>query len=171
MYSIVPENVKKNADRYIVSKVGADFFEQYIFFNPERCKQIKPNYLVYYKLVMPQHDYVNEDIYFTVDFTGDVVNYYEIVGIPDCSEDPSLCDFKLTETEARKIAIEKELPLGVRQWDMSFRWSGELNRYIWHIISTVSESGSDQNYKASGVEMMISPADGSILKHREWNIY
>ena len=169
--SDVPNLIYAEADIYLSQKTGEKFFEEYIYRNYSKAKALEGKYEVHYALTDPDRPYVYGDIYFYLDTDGKILEEYEQYGIPQCKAIPETCEFNLDKDEALSIAKEAGLAEGIRPWDAAFRWSAELNMYIWHILSTTSERGKKKNYKASGEEIMISPYNGEVLKHRKWNIF
>jgi hypothetical protein len=170
IYDIPPKVVRK-ANTFIKSKTGESFFSNYVSLNMLKSKATKNGFFMHYNLRMLEKDFVDEDITFRVDSSGNLIKKYDISGIPNCIENPKECEFNLTKKEAIKIAKEYDLPDGIRDWEVSFRYSNELDRYVWHILATTSETKTDDTNKAQGEEIMIDPADGEVLKHREWNIF
>ena len=83
--SQIPLEVLKKADRFIIAKTGEDFFNKYITADFSQSKHIAPNYLMVYKLYMPEKPFVDGLIRFTTDSLGNVLTKYEVVGIPDCN--------------------------------------------------------------------------------------
>lgn len=120
---------------------------------------------------MLEKDFVNERITFRTDTNGTVLERYDIYGIPNCVVNPKECEFNITKKEAVDIAKENDLPEGIKDWEVSFRYSGKLERYVWHILATTSEMKTDDINKASGEEIIIDPFDGEVLEHRKWNIF
>jgi len=167
----VPNLIYSQADIYLSSKTGEKFFEEYFYRDYTKAKALDGKYEVHYTLTDPARPYVYGDVYFYLDLKGKVLENYEQYGIPQCKTMPETCEFNINKQEALTIAKDAGLIKGIRPWDAAFRWSPELNMYIWHILSTTSERGTKRNYKASGEEIMISPYNGEVLKHRKWNIY
>jgi hypothetical protein len=119
---------------------------------------------------MPDKPYVDAIIKFTVDSVGNVIKNRDIVGIPRCLNFPEECDFNIDEQTARQIAGNMGLKDGVKEWDAGFMWDFKFNRYVWRILSTLTELGSDENYKATGQEMLIDPNSGEVLALNDWRI-
>ena len=74
------------------------------------------------------------------------------------------------EEEERDIAEMEGLKKGIREWDVSFRWSDVDNRYIWHILSTHEELESGDRYKGKGEEIIIDPNNGAVIEKRDWEL-
>ena len=123
-----------------------------------------------YKFFMPDKPYVNALIKFTADSVGNVLINRDIVGIPRCKNFPEECDFNIDEQTARQIASDMELKEGIREWDAAFIWDFKLQRYVWKILSTLNESGDEENYKATGQEMVIDPNTGEVLALNDWKV-
>jgi len=166
----VPLDVLAKADSFIISNTGKDFFDNYItadFFN---TKHTPPYYEMAYKLFIPEKPYVKAIIKFTVDSVGNVLKNRDIVGIPKCRYFPEECNFKIDKETASLIASEKGLKEGVKEWDTGFLWDFKRERYVWKILSTISEFGGEDNYKATGQEMIIDPTNGEVLALNDWKI-
>ncbi len=166
----ISDTVKTNAENYIIGKTGKDFYNKNIFPDYINSKEVMGNYELHYVVIMPEKDYVQEEIFFTMDKDGKVLEKYEIAGIPNCKDNPEECDFNINEKQAIQIAADAGLEKGIKDWKVSFRWSTEYDRYIWHILCVKYETGLEDTYKASGEEIIINPADGSIINKRSWEI-
>lgn len=166
----VPNEIFLKTDLYLKEKVGEDFFENYIYPNYEGSKKKNDLYEVRYFFVMLEYDFVHEDILIITDNKGNVSYKYPSSGIPTCVSEPNGCKFNVDKNNALQIAEDFGLPAGVKEWAIEFRWGDEIDKYIWHIISTTKELGSEESYKVDGEELMIDPVTGKVLKHREWKI-
>lgn len=169
-YYNVPDKIITKADQFVISKTGQDFYNAYLHFNYEESRRIDNRYYLVYNMRDLDREYVDELIYFSADTNGVVLKDYEVVGIPDCNSDPDKCRFELTRDQAIDIAENEGITEGKAGREVSFRWSSEFNSYVWHILSTEQESGTEDTYKANGSEIILSPADGTILAKRTWNI-
>jgi len=166
----VPIEVLAKADSFIVASTSKDFFDKYITADFARTRHTPPYYEMAYKFFMPEKPYVHATIKFTVDSVGNVMKNRDIVGIPRCKNFPEECDFNIDESTARQIASDMELKEGIKEWDASFMWDFKLQRYVWRILSTLTELGSDENYKATGQEMIVDPVTGEVLALNDWRI-
>lgn len=166
----VPVEVLAKADSFIIASTGREFCNQYIKPDFARTKHTPPYYEMAYKFFMPEKPYVDAIIKFTVDSVGNVLKNRDIVGIPRCLNFPEECDFNIDEQTARQIATNMGLKEGVKEWDAGFMWDFKLNRYVWRILSTLTELGTEENYKATGQEMIIDPNNGEVLALNDWRI-
>lgn len=166
----VPVEVLTKADSFIVASTGKEFFDQYIKPDFARTKHTPPYFEMAYRFFMPEKSYVDAIIKFTVDSVGNVLKNRDIVGIPRCLNFPEECDFNIDEQAARQIASNMGLKDGVKEWDTGFMWDFKFNRYVWRILSTLTELGSEENYKATGQEMLIDPNTGDVLALNDWRI-
>ena len=166
----VPLEVLAKADSFITETTGREFFQKYITADFFRTKLTPPYYELAYKLFMPEKPFVNVTIRFTVDSLGNVMKDRDIIGIPRCENHPDECNFNIDEETARLIATEMKLKEGVREWDAVFLWDLKLQKYVWKILSTLTESGEEENYKASGQEIVIDPNTGEVLALNNWNL-
>jgi len=166
----VPIEVLTKADSFIIASTGKDFFEKYITPDFARTKSTPPYYEMAYKFFIPEKPYADAIIKFTVDSVGNVLKNRDIVGIPRCLNFPEECGFNIDEQTAKQIATNMGLKDGVKEWDSGFMWDFKFNRYVWRILSTLTELGSEENYKATGQEMIIDPNTGEILALNDWRI-
>ena len=166
----VPLEVLSKADSFITVSTGKEFFQEYITPDFYRTKYTSPYYEMAYKFFMPDKPYVNVTIKFTVDSLGNVLKNRDIVGIPRCLNFPEQCDFNIDEQSAKQIATIMGLKDGVKEWDTGFMWDFKLQRYVWRILSTLTELGSEENYKATGQEILIDPNSGEVLVLNDWRI-
>lgn len=166
----VPLEVLSKADSFIIASTSKEFFDNYITADFARTRHNPPYYELAYKFFMPDKPYVNALIKFTVDSVGNVLMNRDIVGIPRCKNFPEECNFNIDEQTARQIASNMELKEGIREWDAAFIWDSKLQRYVWKILSTLNESGDEENYKATGQEMVIDPNTGEVLALNDWRV-
>ncbi len=166
----VPDNVITAADEYIMTKTGDDIFRKYIKLDPVGCKKVKFGYEMHYKFVMPDLEFVDEEIVFYLNDKGEILSEYGIIGIPQCRRTPEKCTFSIDRNEASEIARINGLPKGVKEWILSFEWSAEYKSYVWKVMTTISESGSKERYKGNGELIYIDPYDGAILSKSVWKV-
>ena len=166
----VPLEVLIKADSFIVASTGKAFFDTYITADFAKSKHTPPYYEMAYKLFIPDKPYVNATIKFTVDSTGNIMKNRDIVGIPRCKDFPYECDFNIDEETARLIATKMGLKEGIREWDAGFIWDFKFKRYVWKILSTLTELGEGDHYKATGQEILIDPNTGEMLALNNWRI-
>lgn len=166
----VPLEVLTKADSFITASTGKEFFQQYITPDFYRTKHTPPYYEMAYKFFMLEKPYVNATIKFTVDSLGNVVKNRDIVGIPRCVNFPEECTFNIDEQTAKQIATDMGLKEGIREWEVGFLWDFKLQRYVWRILSTLTEYSSGDNYKATGQEMVIDPNTGEVLALNDWRV-
>ena len=165
----VPDSIFSKTDKFISSKVGAEFFGNYIHPDFLGSRKLNGKYEVRYNFRMIDYDFVDEEVLIVTDSLGNIPKGALIKGIPDCMKRWG-CNFKIDKNRAIEIGVANLLPEGIKEWSVEFRWSDVVNRYIWHVLSTTSEFGSKENYKADGFEIMIDPVNGEVLKKRAWTI-
>lgn len=166
----VPNDILRKANDFVISKTGKQFFDDYISPDFLLTKKTGGVYEMAYRFIMPQKSFVDEVIRFTVDSAGSLMKNNEITGIPDCVNNPSLCTFDVTEENARSIAKEYGLEVGVNEWKVGFLWDEKLNQYVWHVLSTLYESEGSNGYIGNGKELIIDPNTGLVLKENVWKI-
>ena len=163
----VPESIFSKTDGYIQSKTGNTFFAEFIHADYIGSMKKNGKYEVKYNFRMLAFDFVDEEITIITDSLGNIINES---GIPNCMLRDEGCRFSIDRERAIEIGHKNNLPDGVKKWAVEFRWSSDVDQYIWHIIVTKSEFGSNENYKAEGEELMIDPVNGEVIKHRAWSI-
>ena len=166
----VPIEVLAKADSFIIVSTSKEFFDNYITIDFYRTKHTPPYYEMAYKFFIPEKPYVDAVIKFTVDSIGNVIKNRDIVGIPRCKNFPEECDFNIDEQTARQIASDMELKEGIKEWEAGFLWDFKLKKYVWRILSTLTEFSSGDNYKATGQEMVIDPNTGEVLTLNDWRV-
>jgi len=168
--SEIPVNILKKANSFIISKTGDEFFKKYISVNFTRSKHITPNYLMVYRFYMPEKSFINEEIRFSVDSTGNILKRYEVVGIPECNANPNSCDFVVDEKIAKQIATQNGLAKGIKDWKVDFEWEATYKKYVWIVLSTERENKGEFGYRGAGEKIIIDPNDASVLNKDTWKI-
>jgi len=168
--SAIPVEILKSADNFIISYTGVDFFKENIKVDFHRSKFTAPYFEMVYWISMVEKPYVHNKILFSVDTLGGVVKEREIIGLPDCINNPSGCEFNINEEEAREIARECGLEQGIKEWMVGFLWNEKHKKYVWHILNTLTASEGSQGFRGSGKEIMIDPFNGFILELNEWSV-
>ena len=168
--SEIPQNILQKADRYIISKTGDTFFKQYITPDFSQSRHLNTNYLMVYRLYIPEKPFVDEIIRFTTDSLGKILTQYEVAGIPDCNSNPLNCDFIVDENAAKQIAIKNKLSEGIKDWKISFEWEPKYNKYVWQVINTLKESKGEFGYRAEGEKLLIDPGSSELIEKKEWKI-
>ncbi len=168
--SDVPLNVLNKANDFIISKTGKEFFDKYITPDFALIKYKEPYYKMAYRFFIPDKPFVDELLTFSIDKNGKVDTTGEITGIPDYKNNPASCKFDINEKQAIKIAEDNGLKKGVNKWKVGLLWNQKYNQYLWHVLSTYSESGKGSNYNGSGKELLIDPNSGKVISANLWNI-
>lgn len=168
--SDVPLNVLNKANDFIISKTGKDFFNKYITPDFSLITYKDPYYKMVYRFFMPDKPYVDALIKFTIDKNGIVDKKDEITGIPDYKNNPASCRFDISEKQAINIAKENGLAKGVAKWKVGLLWDRSFNQYVWHVLSTYSQSGKEKSYEGNGKEMLIDPDSGEVISANLWHI-
>jgi hypothetical protein len=164
----IPDAVKKNADQVVISRTGKDFFEQFITLDLTRSKVIPPDYFIVYRLVIPDKPFVNETIEFTVDAEGKLNKKFSVTGIPECLSGG--CAFEINEQEAIDIAAKEGMEKGIKEWKAAFLWNENFKRYVWRVVSVISESPNSQGNRSSGKDIIIDANTGEILENNDWHV-
>jgi hypothetical protein len=168
--AVVPLNVLQEANLFVVSKTGSEFFHNYIAPDFVKTKHSPPYYEMVYNLYIPEKPYVNALITFTVDGEGKVVESRDIIGIPNCNKSPALCNWQVDKDYAVGIAEAEGLEKGIKDWQITFVWNPERQIYVWRILTVIREFQGDFGYRGSGKEMLIDPVNGEVLSLTGWQI-
>ena len=168
--AVIPLTVLQEANLFIVSKIGAKFFHDYIAVDFTKTKHSPPYYNMVYNLYIPEKSYVNTFISFTVDSAGNVVESRDIIGIPNCEKKPSLCNWQVDKDSAAVIAEAHGLEKGIKNWQITFLWNPERQMYVWRILTVIREFQGDFGYRGSGKEMLIDPVSGEVLALNGWQV-
>ena len=168
--SSVPDQVLKNSNEFIISKVGKDFFDKNIKPDFQNSKKIGSQYFMVYSFNMPDKRYVDSKIKFTVDTTGQIVDKKNVTGLPDCLSNPEKCRFNIDEEQAKKIAKENEFKEGIKDWKVEFKWEPKYNQYVWSILSTLEESKGSFGFRGNGEILLIDPDSGKIISRDTWRV-
>jgi hypothetical protein len=166
----VPLNVLQEANLFVVSKAGAEFFHNYIKPDLVKTKHSPPYYEMVYNLYIPDKPYVNTFITFTVDEAGKIVETRDIIGIPNCNKRPALCNWQVDKDKAVAIAEAEGLEKGIKDWQIKFVWNPERQIYVWRILTVIREFQGDFGYRGSGKEMLIDPVNGEVLSLTGWQV-
>jgi hypothetical protein len=127
-------------------------------------------YLMVYNFSVPDKQGIEGEIRFNIDEDGNIIKDKEIFGIPDCSANPGDCMFSISAEQAVNIAKNNELNEGMRNWDVNFKWSSNHKKYVWEILSVLSEVKGEGFYRATGQTMLINPNTGEVIETSEWMI-
>jgi hypothetical protein len=181
---VIPDSIITRANDFVISKVGEQFFNSYIKYDPEKsmyssadsfciehpssCAEflLKPHYNFVYNFKIPGKDYVDEIIEFVTDTNGNVVPSREVFGIPKCTGNDCRENFTLIgKDEAVTIAKDNGLEEGIRDWEVSFHfYGGEFDNYVWEVSNTLYQSSSG----SGGNTFLIGAGDGEIVRFANW---
>jgi len=187
----LPPQIIIAADRFLISRVGEEFFNtnlainkhksrfylpnEYCLQHPDNCAAYMqhPYYQVVYNLSAAKIPLPGGMIQFCLDTTGAVIRADEVGynGIPDCIGNPGECQFPVSETQAIALARHAGLEEGIKPWTTSFYWySGEVQSYVWAVTCTIEENKNPamHEYSASGKSVIIDANSGDIIKIGEW---
>lgn len=141
----IPGFVVDRASTHLEGRVGKRFFAAYFRFDAEssryyevdpscigehaKCPDFRkhPHYVLSFSFRMPETDFVDERVSTVVDAEGRLL---EIGAVPDCVAKPGECGFPVDRVEAGRIAAEAGLAVGLRAWEFSFHWHGELRTFV-----------------------------------------
>lgn len=166
----IPERIILAGEQFIASKTGTEYYNAYIRFDPINSKNIESFFELRFIIEIPDKPFFNGKILFYADSTGTVLTDKDITGIPECLLDPTNCDFQIDEAHAIAIASEAGLSKGIKDWKSALLWNAKHKKYLWHVLSTLSEAGGQDRYIAKGQEVLINPASGEMIEFNSWNI-
>ncbi len=155
----IPEFIIQKGNQFVISKVGNEYFNKYIKYNPSKSRYENNSYWMVYSFVIPDKSFVNESFWFYLDIDG---NFFGLQpGIPDLIKNPQEGDFLIDEQTAIDIAKKAGLEEGIKKWKTSFHWyHGNLQTFVWTVQNTLRES--------SGKIIVIDANDGKILMQNDW---
>jgi hypothetical protein len=168
--SNIPDLVLKNSNKFIVSRVGQDFFDKYITPDFSNTKEINAKYYMVYSFKIPDKPYVDTKIKFTVDSTGRVTERDNVIGLPDCLSGPEKCQFNINKEQAVQIAKDNKFKQGIKDWKTEFKWEPKYHQYVWSILSTLEESRGSFGLTGNGEILLIDPNTGEIISKNPWRI-
>ncbi len=168
--SVVPGDILKKSNQFIVSKVGQNYFDKFIKPDVQDIKKIHSQYQMVYNFRIPDKPYVDTKIMFTVDSTGQVIDIKNVIGLPDCISSPEKCEFNINKEQAIKIAEKNNFQKGIKDWKIEFKWEPEKNQYVWSILSTLQETKSPAGFRGSGEIMLIDPNTGEVISQKPWHV-
>jgi hypothetical protein len=168
--SIVPGDVLKKSNQFIISKTGQEYFDKYIKPDFQETKKSHSQYQMVYNFKIPDKSYVDAKIKFTVDSTGQVTDTKNVSGLPDCLSSPEKCEFNINKEQAIQIAEKNNFAKGIKDWKIEFKWDPEKNQYVWSILSTLQETKSSAGFRGSGEIMLIDPNSGEIISQKPWHV-
>lgn len=166
----IPEFIIYAGNKFISEKTGEEFREKFIDIDFNLSKYNEPYYNLVYRFRMHDKIFVDEKIEFTLDSNGNIVDLFDIYGIPDCVINESNCEFNINENEVINIAEELNFEKGIKGWEIGFVFHPSYKIYVWIVLSTFNESEGSNGLRANGKELIINPFDGSIIAQNEWNI-
>jgi len=166
----IPQEIIEKGNRFIISKTGKDFFDNYITPDLSNSQEIESGYFLSYKLIMPEKPYVNTQIKFSVDTSGNVIRNREIIGIPNCIRSTGDCEFNIDESASVEIAKLNNLEPGIKEWEKNFEWNSEHNKYVWRINNTLNETEGGYGRRANGKQILIDPNTGEVISLTEWRV-
>jgi hypothetical protein len=166
----IPDNVINKANEFLISNYGKDFFEKYISLDMVRTQYDHPYFNMVYDFQIPNKSYNDELIKFSVDSLGKIADDREVTGVCNCQEHSEYCRFNIDKTQVKNIASRKGLEEGIKEWKVGLLWNEKYQRYLWHVLNTLQETGDSINYRGNGKEVVIEPDSGKVLEFNEWNL-
>jgi hypothetical protein len=172
---IIPEFIIEKGNQFIISKVGAEYFNKYITFNSSDSKYVvgtdyhqasflnNASYLMVYSFRIPDKPWVNESLSFFMDLQGNVVAVSP--AIPDIINHPEEGEFPIDKQMAVEIAKNAGLEPGIKDWEAIFHWYyGDPETFVWTVRNTLSES----DIGGYGKVIVIDANDGKVLMKSEY---
>lgn len=166
----IPERIIEAGNNFIEIKTGKEFRKKYIDIDFTLSKFTEPYYRMVYRFRMPEKNFVDEKIEFTLDENGNIVDLFDIFGIPECLISNNECEFNINEEKVFEIAESVSFEKGIKGWQKEFMFHPTYRKYVWVVLSTLNETENSENYRGNGKELIINPFDGSIIAENEWKI-
>jgi len=183
----LPPEIIDAGNRFIISRVGPDFFNNSINFNRNKSRYYPPNqmclqdpdncsafllhshYLMVYDIKIPQIPQCDEFIEFVLDSIGNIIEERDVFGLPDCVNNPGECLFPVDEAQAISIATNAGLEEGIKPWIIDFYWYGwDLRTFVWSVKNTLYEKSEGNEYYANGKIVVIDANSGEVLRIDSW---
>ena len=177
-HMIVPANIIRAANEFIISLVGEERFYAYFEIDTvaSECRngfpllegyeenyKNRPHCVLRYDFTIPELSLVVEDgIYLNLDLSGRIVG--EPWGIPNCVQEPHECEFTVNDTVARRIATKHGFAKGLDDWSTHFRWRPP-DGYVWHVTNVLEEDSCG----GRGDALIIDANSGEVLGVSEWS--
>lgn len=166
----LPAKIRENADRYLMSRTGSEFFDAYITFDGSKTTFQEPLYRVEYTWLNSEKPDFTGTIVFFIDTAGTVSNMIEPEGIPLCNYAPEDCLFKISSEEAKQKALEAGIKTAERPLIAKFEWNPSKSRYLWSVVSVLYESQGSQGFRGNGQEALIDPGTGAVISIKDWKV-
>lgn len=101
LFFSIPASVQLISDKYIINKVGEEYFQKNFVFNEDLSTKDhqNPNYYVHYDFFPLKQYNENATIQIIVFPNGGATEYTFGQPVPTCIKDATLCDFSLTHEE------------------------------------------------------------------------
>lgn len=163
----IEQKMVEIGNELIVSKIGDDYFNNYIkllTIDPQPPNEIieKPYYLLTYTFKIPDKQFVNDLIEIGIDIDGNIVSEW---GIPNSQGE---CEISVNEEEAITIAREAGLEEGIKDWESDFYWHDTYKTYVWSVKNTLSISSSGEHFEESGKIVIIDANSIEVLEFLNW---
>jgi len=82
--------------------------------------------------------------------------------LPNCLEDPALCETFIEEQEVLRLAAESGLPEGLSDWRTAFAWDGRRGRFVWDVVSLIFKSEDVDR----SVRVRIDAGSGDVIERQ-----
>jgi hypothetical protein len=180
----IPADIIERANNVVIAKVGKDFFDQNITIKTESTKHngpdqwcidhpgdcsaflSKPNYVVVYKIKVPDKPFVDVPSQLILDDAGTLITENGEPDFPDCMQDAKECEFPIDEAGAIQIAKDAGLAEGIKKLETSFGWTSKEKTFFWSVRNTTRED--IPNCSKGGSDITIDANDGKVLEETSW---
>ncbi len=168
--SYIPSEVLEKAHAVVASKTGLEFFKNHIRLNQELTVRRPSMYEFHYILTYPGLVNYPQKITFMTDTLGNLLDKFEVTGIPACSNDMTLCEIKINDAEALEIANKSGMGESIRAPKTDLIWNRDYGRHVWEIYSYEQYSEGSYGFRGRGKLFRIDPFSGALLAKEEWKV-
>ena len=185
----IPQAIVDRASGLLVSRLGQQFFEENIRFNPARSQAhpslprfpvdfaeihpdlaFRPCFRMVFDLTVREKPWAESAIEFFVDSRGDLLPDLPVLGVPGCVDDPRECQFPIDKERAANLAEAAGFGIGLRPWTASFGWQQADSArhipatYVWRFSNTLVLSPAHDE----GATIAIDANSGEVVFRGGW---
>lgn len=178
----IPTALLRTADSILVSRVGIDFFRNYLALDSTLCSfqhvvldhphpkgliDQEPHWVIAYTFRIPEKPFIDQHVSLNIGLDGTLRPFpmRHTIAIPDCVQEPRECEFPIDEAAAMEIARKEGLEPGLKSWKAGFTWHGDYG-FIWGVRNTLSSE--KQGCIESGKTVTIDANTGLLVRTLEW---
>ncbi len=162
------ENAEQTVINKIIEQTSSDFYNSY--FTPVRKKYFTGDGKVHIFLLESISVIEYSDTLEFIVENGSVVNFAKVKGIPDCFEDENNCIFKINKDKLLRYLKDKQVIEPGNEFIAKSIWDDEGKRFLWKVTITKEKFNVGDRVRGKGIFVFVNPANGKIVKTKEWRI-